>query len=153
MEAEHTKNPLVPAVLFPGGKVATASGKVNLMTDAVTEAEPAPEGYPLFLMSVSSDRSQSSQWPRKPVGPAVVTVHPDAAAGIPDGGAARLESRIGVIVVKVKHDPRQRRDVCLTPKGGHRHDGRCMNSLVRARLTDAGEGAAYYDERVRLIPL
>jgi hypothetical protein len=28
--------------------------------------------------------------------------------------------------------------------------GRAANAIVRARLTDAGEGAAYYDERVRV---
>jgi hypothetical protein len=37
-------------------------------------------------------------------------------------------------------------------KGGWLHRGRCANALVRARLTDAGEGAAYYDTPVRLLP-
>jgi hypothetical protein len=55
-------------------------------------------------------------------------------------------------VVRVKHDANQRRDVALVPKGGHLSAGRCANLLVRARTTDAGEGGALYDERVRLVP-
>jgi hypothetical protein len=37
----------------------------------------------------------------------------------------------------------------IVPKGGNYDRGNCANVLVRARLTDAGEGAAYLDCRVR----
>ena len=57
------------------------------------------------------------------------------------------------MTVRVAHDPHQRRDIALTPKGGHLRDGRAANALIRARLTDLGEGGALYDERVRLVPL
>jgi hypothetical protein len=50
----------------------------------------------------------------------------------------------------VRHDPRQRRDVALVPKGGHLRDGSCANALVAAELTDLGEGGALDDELVRL---
>jgi len=52
--------------------------------------------------------------------------------------------------VRVRCDARQRRDVALVPKGGHHRLGRSANALVRARLTDLGDGAALYDEGVRL---
>ena len=42
-------------------------------------------------------------------------------------------------------------DMLMIAKGGWLKHG-CANALVRARLTDAGEGAAYYDEGVRLEP-
>ena len=87
-----------------------------------------------------------------PAGLPVVTVHPEAAAGIPDGGTGRLVSPIGELAVRVRHDARQRRDVALMPKGGHRGIGHCANVHVRARITEGGEGAAYSDERVRLTP-
>jgi anaerobic selenocysteine-containing dehydrogenase len=107
--------------------------------------------YPLWLMSLSTPDSQSSQWTRKPEGPLVVTVHPASANGVADGGLAQLESPIGVLEVRVVHDAEQRRDVAIVPKGGHRRDGRCPNVLVRAATTDIGEGGAFYDERVRLV--
>jgi hypothetical protein len=52
--------------------------------------------------------------------------------------------------VRVKLDSGQRRDVVIVPKGGHYDSGTCANALIRARTTDAGEGAAYLDCRVRL---
>lgn len=152
LEAGVVKNPLAQPVLFADGKVKTPSGRVNLIhTPAPAPAQAAP-GFPLLLMAVSTDRSQSSQWAREPVGPAEVTVHPEAAAGIADGGAARLESALGSLEVIVRHDARQRRDLALMAKGGHLAAGRCANLLTAARLTDIGEGGALYEEPVRLVP-
>jgi anaerobic selenocysteine-containing dehydrogenase len=150
------RSPMSAKVLFADRRFGTASGRVNLVTgDGVPPAAitppAAPAGFPLQLMALSTDRSQSSQWSKKPEGPAEVTVHPDAAAGIADGGLARLESAHGALLVRVRHDPQQRRDVALTAKGGHLSDGRCMNVLIAARTTDIGEGGALYDEPVRLV--
>jgi anaerobic selenocysteine-containing dehydrogenase len=148
------KNPLAAKVLYADRKFKTESGRVNLVTsppsaEALAGARP---DYPLWLMSLSTADSQSSQWTRKMEGPVIVTVHPDAAAGIADGGLGRLESAIGALEVRVAHDVEQRRDVAIVPKGGHMRDGRCPNVLVRAATTDIGEGGALYDERVRLVP-
>jgi hypothetical protein len=52
--------------------------------------------------------------------------------------------------VRLKFDPRQRRDVVLMAKGGWLRDGRCANALIPAAVTDAGGGAVYYDTPVRL---
>ena len=57
------------------------------------------------------------------------------------------------MTVRLRHDPRQRRDVILTPKGGHLREGRCANALLTARTTDLGEGGALYDDRVGLSPI
>ena len=155
LERGAFRNPLSPSVLFAEGKVATASGRVNLLAELPAPVPPRAPDYPLALMSLSTDRAQSSQWSVAPEGLAECTVHPAsaAAAGLEDGDRARLESAIGGMEVTVRCDPRQRRDVALIPKGGHRRDGRCANALVAARLTDIGEGGALYDEGVRLRPV
>jgi hypothetical protein len=102
-------------------------------------------------MALATEKSQSSQWSKgQPPGPPVVTVHPDAAPGIPDGGFARLESAIGSLPIQVRHDPKQRRDVALLAKGGHLRENRNANLLSTARATDIGGGGALYDEPVRL---
>jgi anaerobic selenocysteine-containing dehydrogenase len=152
LEAGPVRNPLVERVLFGDGRVPTPSGRVNLLTDAPAEAARAGE-FPLSLLSLSTDRAQSSQWSARLDGPTICTVHPDvaAAAGIADGGTGRLQSAIGELVVRVRCDAAQRRDVALVPKGGHLSDGRCANALVRARTTDLGEGGALYEEGVRLV--
>ena len=104
-------------------------------------------------MALATEKSQSSQWSKgQPPGPALVTVHPDSARGIPDGGLARLESAIGSLPIQVRHDPRQRRDVALLAKGGHLRENRNANLLSRARATDLGGGGALYDEPVRIAP-
>ncbi len=51
----------------------------------------------------------------------------------------------------LKLDPLQRKDVVIVPKGGHFDRGTSANALIRARTTDAGEGAAYQDCRVRIV--
>jgi hypothetical protein len=73
-----------------------------------------------------------------------------AAAGLRDGQRARLESRVGALEVVLRCDATMRRDVAWMAKGGMLRDGRCANAIVSAVESDAGGGAAYYDEPVRL---
>jgi len=154
LEAGAVPNPLAPEVLFEGRQFATPNGKVRLMTEASSCDATTPDpDYPLWLLSLSTPKSQSAQWAKEAPRPLELTVHPEAAGGVADGERAWLESRLGRLLVKVAHDARQRRDVALVPKGGHFRDGSAANAITRARLTDLGEGGALYDERVRLVPL
>lgn len=146
------KHPFAPDVVFPDRTFPTASGRVNLVTAAAPEPTRPTAEFPLVLLSVSTEKAQGSQWARPLDGPLAVTLHPDAASGIPDGALARLESVVGAIIVRVRHDAAQRRDVALVAKGGGFRAGRCANALIGARLTDHGEGAGLHDELVRLVP-
>ena len=140
-------------ILFADRRFPTNTGKVNLLASSPPPRSRVSPEYPLYLMAISTDKAQSSQWSKgQPDGPAVVTVHPAAGRGIPDGGVAQLQSAIGSMTVRIRHDDRQRGDVALLAKGGHLRDGRCANLLTRARATDLGGGAAFYDEAVRLAP-
>jgi anaerobic selenocysteine-containing dehydrogenase len=151
MEREPVRNPIAAKVLFEGRVFPTASGRVNLVHEAPRVLRsPTSEAFPLSLLSLSTEKSQSSQWPRIPDGPSPCTVHPDASQGIAHGEIAMLESAVGSMRVRVLHDGAQRRDVAIVPKGGHRRTGRNANALVRAQTTDSGEGGALYDEPVRL---
>ncbi|HNK45813.1 MAG TPA: molybdopterin-dependent oxidoreductase [Pseudomonadota bacterium] len=153
LEAGPLRNPLAEKVLFADRKFATPSGKVNLIDSLPpSPAKPSAE-YPLLLMALSTPDSQSSQWVRPQQGLAELTVHPDSANGIPHGGTGVLASVIGKMQVRVLHDPAQRKDVAIVPKGGHLRDGRCANALTEAALTDLGEGGALYDQPVKLTPL
>ncbi len=153
LERGPQRNPLAPPILFADRRFPTASGRVNLIQEIDPEPPRPTAGRPLLLMALATERSQASQWPsRRQEGPATVTVHPDAAGGLGAGDRARLESDVGSLDVVVALDPGQRRDVALMDKGGWYGRGRCANVLIRARLTDAGEGAAYYDTPVRLVP-
>lgn len=152
LEKGAIRNPLAPYVLFEGRRFPTPSGRMRL----IKQAPPPPMDdyeYPLYLMALSHPLSQGSQWAVRCPDPLEVKVHPDAASGIRDNEIGLLTSRISSIKVRVRHDPSQRRDVVVAPKGGSLYFGLGINTLIRARMTDMGEGAAFYEERVRLQPL
>jgi anaerobic selenocysteine-containing dehydrogenase len=151
LERGPARNPLAPRIAFEGRRFATPDGKARLLTELPSEAPRPTEEFPLLLHALSTPASQSSQWsPAEPDSPLEARVHPDAAAGIAHGSRARLRSALGAMEVTVIHDPSMRRDVLLVPKGGSLYRHRCANAITRARLTDAGEGAALYEEPVRL---
>jgi anaerobic selenocysteine-containing dehydrogenase len=144
------RKPRAPRVLFEDRKFPTATGRFQLITDFPDEPPALEEGYPLHLLSNSTYKNQSSQLPRSAQRePPVVTVHPDAAPGRAEGELVRLVSPINEVVVRLRLDAKQRRDVLIYPKGRWGKFGG-PNTLVRARVTDAGEGAAYYDQGVRI---
>jgi len=153
LERGPVRNPLAAEVLFAGREFPTASGKVNLIHDVDPQPPRPTEARPLLLMALATEKSQASQMPsRRQRGLATVTVHPDAAVGLRAGDTVRVESDSASIEARLALDERQRRDVALMPKGGWLSRGRCANALVRARATDAGGGAVYYDTPVRLVP-
>jgi anaerobic selenocysteine-containing dehydrogenase len=148
------RDPNAPAVPYEERKFETASSKVQLIHDAQHESSAADPLRPLSLMALATEKSQASQWsPEAQQGPALCRLHPAAAEGFSDGEKVRLESEVGSLVVLLKFDSKQRRDVALMDKGGWHRSGRSANALVRARCTDAGGGARYYDTPVRLLPL
>lgn len=154
LERAAVRNPLAARVLYADRRFPTATGRVNLLHEPPAHLHtPRDSDFPLTLLSLSTGNSQSSQWVAVPDGPATCTVHPDAAMGLSHGAVAILESRVAKLTVRVLHDRAQRRDVAIVPKGGPLSTGHCANALVRAQLTDDGEGGALYDECVRLRPV
>jgi len=151
LERSSVRNPFAENVLFGDRKFPTASGKVNLVHE-MPPSPPEEAGFPLWLFSNSTEKSQSSQWAAPEPEMLTATCHPAAANGFADGALVRVESALGSIRVRLKHDASQRRDVMIVPKGGNFDRGNCANALIKARTTDAGEGAAYQDCRVRLVP-
>jgi anaerobic selenocysteine-containing dehydrogenase len=146
------KNPLAERVLFADRRFPTPSGRVNLIRAIDAEPMTLPAARPLFLVAISTEKAQSSQWVRPPDGPATATVHPDAAPGLRDGDLATISSELGSMTVRLRLDARQRRDIVLMAKGGALSSGHCTNALTPATLTDAGLGAAYYDTPVAISP-
>ncbi len=151
LEREAVRNPLSEKVLFERRVFPTATGRVNLV-HTTPLSPPEEPGFPLWLFSNSTEKSQSSQWAGAPPDALTATCHPDAARGFANGDPVFVESALGRVKAVLKLDPAQRKDVVIVPKGGHFDRGTSANALVRARTTDAGEGAAYQDCRVRIAP-
>jgi anaerobic selenocysteine-containing dehydrogenase len=145
------RKPAAPRVLFEDRRFPTATGRFQLVTEFPDAPPRFDGGYPLCLMSIASYKSQASQMPRSAQQePPVVTLHPDAAPGHADGDLATLASPLAEVTVKLRFDAKQRRDVVVYAKGRWGKFGG-PNALVRARETDAGGGAAYYDQGVRVV--
>jgi len=149
------RNPIVPLIQFENKKFATADGKFHFVTSVEVE-DPEADGaasYPLQLGSFSTPEAQASQWSIPWDGePFEARCHPSASSGIPDGAIAWLASSVGRMRVRVRHEADMHPALVVVPKGGWLRHGCAANALVRATLTDGGEGAAYYDERVRFEP-
>src|SRR5205814_3221444 len=61
---------LSPKVLFADRKFRTKTGRVNLIASAPARSQVSAE-FPLYLMALATDKSQSSQWSKsQPPGPA-----------------------------------------------------------------------------------
>ena len=153
------RSPLANSLLFPEGRVLTANGRVQLLAEPPPEVHvEAPEvmdgsSEPLWLFSNSTEKSQGSQWVGRGLGErSWVAVHPDALPGIEAGSIVRVSSAIGEIDAELRHDSAQRRDVAIMPKGGQFDRGHSANTLIAARATDVGLGAAYLDCLVRIAP-
>lgn len=147
------RKPEAPRVLYEDRRFPTPTGRFQLITD-FAEAPPALEaGYPLHLFSISTYRNQSSQIEQADQRETPsITLHPDAAPGHDNGSLARLVSPLGAVTVRLRFDEKQRRDVVIYGKGRWGKYGG-PNSLIRAQATDAGGGAAYYDQGVRIEPV
>lgn len=153
------RSPVADMLLFREGQVMTRNGHVQLLTeDAPAPVLDEPKAEPrasrsLWLFSNSTERSQASQWSGKGLGPRLpVTVHPDNAPGLANGAPVRLYSAHGSLAAELVLDPAQRKDVAIVPKGGHFDRGQSANTLIAARPTDLGLGAAYLDCLVRIVP-
>lgn len=152
LENAPVRNPLAADVLFADRVFPRPGGKVNLLTEEAVSLREDEPGFPLRLLAVSTPKAQSSQWCTDvPEGPATVRVHPRAAGGFADGAEAVLESSVGTLPVRVRHDDGVHPTVALMDKGGMLRDGRGVNALVAAEHTDGGFGAVYYDQPVRLV--
>jgi anaerobic selenocysteine-containing dehydrogenase len=153
------RSPLANSLLFSDGRVLTANGRVQLFGEPPPEVQvDAPDitdgsSEPLWLFSNSTEKSQGSQWAGRGLGECSwITVHPAALPGIEVGSVVRVMSPTGEIEAEVRHDPAQRRDVAIMPKGGQFDRGHSANTLIAARATDVGLGAAYLDCLVRIAP-
>lgn len=153
------RNPLADPQLFRDQRVATPSGRVQLLSEAPAEPEvavpPAAPGAsePLWLFSNSTEKSQASVWAGGGLGEHTwVVVHPEALPGRAAGSIVRVVSVTGAIEAELRFDATQRKDVAIMPKGGTFDRGHSANVLVAARTTDIGLGAAYLDCLVRILP-
>ena len=143
----------------------TPDGRIDLLPAALERSaplglyrfrpEPAPDRYPLALISPASDKTVSSTLGELRTRQVRLQIHPrDAAArDLSTGDVARVFNDDGEIHCAVTVNPDVRPGVLSLPKGLWRRNtmnGSTANALVPDDLTDLGDGACFNDARVNV---
>ncbi len=156
-------NPIQFVDVFPG----TADGKIHLVPGELDseaaqrgglyfyERGPAPERYPLTLISPAHKLTVSSTFGqlRRTVIP--VELHPRDAAvrGISEGARVRVFNESAEVRCVATINRSTRPGVAYIPKGTWDHNtlsGNTANALVPDSLTDIAGGACFNDTRVQI---
>jgi anaerobic selenocysteine-containing dehydrogenase len=72
--------------------------------------------------------------------------------GFSKGDNVYVKSPIGLMPAVLQLDDGLHPDVLLAPRGGWLKTGRCVNALVSPKVSDKGHTAAYYSQKVTLLP-
>ncbi len=121
------------------------------------EPDPAPEPYPLALISPAHKLTVSSTFGQLRRGLVPVEVHPSDAVsrGIEEGVEVRVFNELGEVRCVATINRSLRPGVACIPKGTWDHNtlsGNTANVLVPDTLTDIAGGACFNDARVQISP-
>jgi anaerobic selenocysteine-containing dehydrogenase len=144
--------PLVPYAdrVFP-----TPSGRFRFVTSFVPP-QRREEEYPYHLLSVSPREWLCSELtPVEQTELTEVRVHPLTAQahGLADGDRVRIVSRVGETLGRLRTSGEERRDTVVFPRGRWLASGSSANALTLDLVSKEGNGAPYYETRVRLEPV
>lgn len=142
-----------PLVAYRGAKFPREGGKFRFL-DSILFSRPDSE-YPLYFITTVQARYQHSQTPISDQDkPLPVKVHPDTAhkLGLVDGGNVFIKSELGIMPAVLKADDGLHPEVVIAPRGGWLKTGRCVNALIAPHVSLQGHCAAFYQQKVTLIP-
>lgn len=128
------------------------SGLFSLVSTLTSEGEIDPL-FPMRLLSlINKDFTHSQILPEEQENLPVITINPDTKhiKNIDLGKTLFLASPLGRLKVKVKFDKSLHTDVIIYRTGDWMSLKGGVNSIIQAKLTDSGTGAAYYAQQVRL---
>ncbi len=139
-------------VAFEGMKFGHKDGKYRF-PEALNTEPPVPAGYPLRLLTLIRKEAIHSQ-----ILPEDLDTEPVVAISnknpvlrtIDINREVFLASPLGRIKVRVELDPELHPDVVVYRRGDWMKSGGGANRIIESKLTDIGQGAAYYAQYVRI---
>lgn len=143
-----------PRVPYEGLVFHHPDGLYRLPEEAMNDETGPPPEYPLRLLTLIRRNAIHSQIPpEEQEAPPTVWVAPETLE-FPDAGAGErlLSSPLGSMRVLVRALEGLHPDVVLYRRGNWKKLGGGANRLIQDRVTDLGDGAAFYDQFVRLDP-
>ena len=141
-----------PAVPYDGLRFDHPDGKCRLPAALHPPPPPDPD-FPLKLMTLLRGQAMHSQIPvGEQVIPPRLGVAPECPAltHLDRRRPVFLESPMGRMAVVLEEVPGLTPEAAIYRRGDWMSLGGGVNRLIGARLTDSGEGAAYYEQGVRL---
>ena len=117
--------------------------------------EPAPDGFPLALISPASDHTISSTLGELPRPDVALVMHPfdSRSRSLEEGASVRVFNEIGEVRCKLSIEPTVRPGTVVLPKGLWRMstaNGSTATALAPDTLSDIGAGACFNDARVEV---
>jgi anaerobic selenocysteine-containing dehydrogenase len=141
-----------PAVCFERLRFAHPDGRYRF-PEALHAEPPAPEGYPLRLLSlIRLEATHSQMLPEDHTRPPKVYLAPENLvwAGLVLSKPVFLVSPMGRLEVKPTELPGLHSETVVYRRGDWLKLGGGVNQLIADVATDLGQGAAYYCQHVRL---
>lgn len=141
-----------PEIAYADLQFDHPDGMARFPTGLHDEPDP-PADYPLRLLTlVRREAIHSQMLPEDQEHPPVVRVSPDNPAmnALNPAQSVFLVSPIGRLQVEVEALPQFHSGAVLYRRGDWMKLGGGANQLIEAGLTDLGNGAAFYDQYVRL---
>ncbi len=141
-----------PETAFAGGVYAHPDGRCRL-PGRLDDEPPAPEGYPLRLLTLIRRSAQHSQLMEGEDAGAVevrVSAETLSGCGVDPQRPVWLVSPLGRMRVSVRVDDGLVPQVVVGRRGGWVAKGCGFNRLICAACTDMGQTAPYYRQYVRL---
>lgn len=140
-----------PAVAFADLSFGHPDGLFRL-PERLDPPVPAPDGYPLRLLTLIDRRFIHSQiLPEDHAGRPEVRVHPDvlAALGLAPGDG-QVVTELGSLAVRLAADDSVHPSTVVYRRGPWRKFGGGINAIIGFVETDLGGGSAYYEQHCRL---
>jgi anaerobic selenocysteine-containing dehydrogenase len=141
-----------PHIPYAGLRFDHYDGNYRFPTRLYDEP-PAPEGFPLRLLTLVRRGVMQSQIPSEDqTGLPTVWAAPESRVfkSVDPEKDVFLVSPAGKLKVRLKTLPGLHRNAVVYRRGDWIKLGGGVNQLIEARLTDIGSGAAFYDQYVRL---
>jgi anaerobic selenocysteine-containing dehydrogenase len=150
-------------------RFATASGKVEIASEnavaagapllPVAHADPRETAGTFRILSPASPWTMNSAYGNDPkirakLGAPEVSIHPDDAAGLAEGGQVRLLNDEGSLEMTLRFDPTLPRGVALAPKGRWPKfsGGVNVNTLYNGAHADLGASTCVHAVTAEIIP-
>jgi anaerobic selenocysteine-containing dehydrogenase len=141
-----------PAVSFEGLQFAHPDGRYRFPEELHPDP-PAPDGYPLRLLSlIRSEATHSQILPEDHIHPPKVYLSADNPVwnSLQGSQPVFMVSPLGRLEVRLVEMPGLHADVVVYRRGDWLKLGGGANQLIADVATDLGAGAAYYAQHVRL---